>query len=35
MGDKDICYSDIMRLLGELKDAGFGTDIAVLPERER
>jgi len=33
-GDKDLCYSDIMRVLGELKDAGFGTDIAVLPERE-
>ncbi len=34
LGDKDVCYSDIMRVLGELKDAGFGTDIAVLPERE-
>ncbi|HML08926.1 MAG TPA: biopolymer transporter ExbD [Xanthobacteraceae bacterium] len=33
-GDKDVCYSDIMRVLGELKDAGFGTDIAVLPERD-
>jgi biopolymer transport protein TolR len=32
--DKDVCYSDIMRVLGQLKDAGFGTDIAVLPERE-
>jgi len=34
MGDKDVCYSDIMHVLGQLKDAGFGTDIAVLPERE-
>jgi biopolymer transport protein ExbD/biopolymer transport protein TolR len=34
-GDKEICYSDIMRLLGRIKGAGFGANIEVIPEQEK
>jgi biopolymer transport protein ExbD/biopolymer transport protein TolR len=33
-GDKDVCYADIMRILGRIKNAGFGADIEIIPERE-
>ena len=34
-GDKEICYSDVMRLLGRIKAAGFGANIEVIPEQEK
>jgi biopolymer transport protein TolR len=34
-GDKEICYSDVMRLLGRIKGAGFGANIEVIPEQEK
>jgi biopolymer transport protein ExbD/biopolymer transport protein TolR len=34
-GDREICYSDVMRLLGRIKGAGFGANIEVIPEQER
>jgi biopolymer transport protein ExbD/biopolymer transport protein TolR len=34
-GDKEICYSDMMRLLGRIKSAGFGANIEVIPEQEK
>ena len=34
-GDREICYSDVMRLLGRIKAAGFGANIEVIPEREQ
>jgi|SRR6202521_2677755 len=33
-GDKEVCYADIMRILGRIKDAGFGADVEIIPERE-
>ena len=34
-GDKEICYSEVMRLLGRIKSAGFGANIEVIPEQEK
>jgi biopolymer transport protein TolR len=34
-GDKEVCYSEIMRLLGRIKSAGFGANIEVIPEQEK
>jgi biopolymer transport protein TolR len=34
-GDKEICYSDVMRLLGRVKETGFGVNIEVIPEQEK
>ena len=34
-GDKEICYSDVMRLLGRIKGAGFGANIEVIPEQDK
>ena len=34
-GDKEICYSDVMRLLGRIKGTGFGANIEVIPEQEK
>jgi biopolymer transport protein TolR len=34
-GDREICYSDVMRLLGRIKGAGFGANIEVIPEQEK
>jgi biopolymer transport protein ExbD/biopolymer transport protein TolR len=34
-GDKEICYADVMRLLGRIKAAGFGANIEVIPEQEK
>jgi biopolymer transport protein TolR len=33
-GDKEVCYADIMRILGRIKNAGFGADVEIIPERE-
>jgi biopolymer transport protein TolR len=34
-GDKEICYADVMRLLGRIKGAGFGANIEVIPEQDK
>jgi biopolymer transport protein ExbD/biopolymer transport protein TolR len=34
-GDKEICYAEVMRLLGRIKGAGFGANIEVIPEQEK
>ena len=34
-GDKEICYSDVMRLLGRIKETGFGANIEVIPEQDK
>ena len=34
-GDKEICYSDVIRLLGRVKSSGFGANIEVIPEQEK
>ena len=34
-GDKEICYSDVMRLLGRIKATGFGANIEVIPEQDK
>jgi biopolymer transport protein TolR len=34
-GDKEICYADVMRLLGRIKSAGFGANIEVIPEQDK
>jgi biopolymer transport protein TolR len=34
-GDKEICYSDVMRLLGRIKETGFGVNIEVIPEQDK
>jgi biopolymer transport protein ExbD/biopolymer transport protein TolR len=33
--DKDVCYADIMRMLGRLNAAGFGAALRGIPELER
>ena len=32
-GDKDVCYTDMMKLLGYIRTAGFKANIVILPER--
>ncbi|MCG6207105.1 ExbD/TolR family protein [Rhodopseudomonas sp. HC1] len=32
-GDKDVCYTDMMKLLGQIKAAGFKPNIVILPEQ--
>jgi biopolymer transport protein ExbD/biopolymer transport protein TolR len=34
-GDREICYADVMKLLGRIKGAGFGANIEVIPEQEK
>ena len=34
-GDKEICYADVMRLLGRIKATGFGANIEVIPEQDK
>lgn len=34
-GDREICYADMMRLLGTVKSAGFGANIEVIPEQDK
>ena len=32
-GDKDVCYTDMMKLLGNIRTAGFKANIVILPEQ--
>jgi biopolymer transport protein TolR len=32
-GDKDVCYTDMMRLLGYIRTAGFKANIVIIPEQ--
>ncbi len=32
-GDKDVCYTDMMKLLGEIKESGFKASIVIVPEQ--
>ncbi len=32
-GDKDVCYTDMMKLLGNVRTAGFKANIVILPEQ--
>ena len=32
-GDRDACYSDMMKVLGLARDAGYRASIVVLPEQ--
>jgi biopolymer transport protein TolR len=34
-GDREICYADVMKLLGRIKGAGFGANIEVIPEQDK
>ena len=30
-GDKDVCYTDMMKLLGYIREAGFKANIVIIP----
>ncbi|WP_398483917.1 biopolymer transporter ExbD [Tardiphaga sp.] len=32
-GDRDVCYTDMMKLLGTVRAAGFKANIVILPEQ--
>ncbi|MDB5517199.1 MAG: biopolymer transporter ExbD [Tardiphaga sp.] len=32
-GDKDVCYTDMMKLLGTIRTAGFKANIVIIPEQ--
>jgi biopolymer transport protein TolR len=32
-GDKDICYTDMMKLLGQIRTAGFKANIVIIPDQ--
>ncbi|HLI98232.1 MAG TPA: ExbD/TolR family protein [Bradyrhizobium sp.] len=32
-GDKDVCYTDMMKLLGQVRNAGFKANIVIIPEQ--
>ena len=32
-GDKDVCYTDMMKLLGYIRTAGFKANIVIVPEQ--
>jgi biopolymer transport protein TolR len=32
-GDKDVCYTDMMKLLGNIKASGFKASIVIVPEQ--
>ncbi|HEY0850346.1 MAG TPA: ExbD/TolR family protein [Bradyrhizobium sp.] len=32
-GDRDVCYTDMMKLLGNIKAAGFKANIVIIPEQ--
>ena len=32
-GDKDVCYTDMMKLLGQIRVAGFKANIVIIPEQ--
>jgi biopolymer transport protein TolR len=31
-GDKDVCYTDMMKLLGEIRAANYKANIVIIPE---
>ncbi|WP_298253792.1 biopolymer transporter ExbD [Bradyrhizobium sp.] len=32
-GDKDVCYAEMMKLLGEIRAAGYKANIVIIPEQ--
>jgi len=32
-GDKEVCYTDMMKLLGYIRTAGFKANIVIIPEQ--
>ncbi len=32
--DKNGCYADAMKLLGRIREAGFGVDVEIIPDTE-
>ena len=32
-GDKDVCYADMMKLLGQIRTTGFKANIVIIPEQ--
>ena len=32
-GDKDVCYTDMMKLLGYIRTAGFKANIVIVPDQ--
>ena len=32
-GERDVCYAEVMKILGRVKEAGFGAQVLILPER--
>ena len=32
-GDRDVCYTDMMKLLGNIRTAGFKANIVIVPEQ--
>jgi biopolymer transport protein TolR len=32
-GDKDVCYTDMMKLLGSIRTAGFKANIVIVPQQ--
>jgi biopolymer transport protein ExbD/biopolymer transport protein TolR len=32
-GDNDVCYTDMMKLLGTIRTAGFKANIVIIPEQ--
>ena len=32
-GDRDVCYADMMKLLGYVRTAGFKANIVIVPEQ--
>src|ERR1700743_770686 len=32
-GDKDVCYTDMMKLLGQIRTAGLKANIVIIPEQ--
>jgi biopolymer transport protein TolR len=32
-GDRDACYSDMMKVLGLARDAGYRASIVVIPDQ--
>ena len=32
-GDKDVCYNDVMKMLGTIRAAGFKANMVIIPEQ--
>ncbi len=32
-GDKDVCYAEMMKLLGQIREAGYKANIVIIPEQ--